>query len=147
VTGCSTGLGRTFAEHIHNAGHTIVATARNTSSLSYLPNEPRVLKLGLDVTSTVSITSAFDAAAKQFGRVDVVINNAGYGSMGEIEGFPEEDARLQMETNFWGPLHITQAAIKVFRDINPPGEGGTIVQVSSIGGFLAYQGNGMYHAR
>ncbi|PVH75529.1 NAD(P)-binding protein, partial [Cadophora sp. DSE1049] len=78
VTGCFTGLGKAFAERIHNAGHTLVATARNTTLLSYLPDGPQVLKLSLNVTSNDSIAFVFNAAVKQFGRIDVVINNAGY---------------------------------------------------------------------
>jgi NAD(P)-dependent dehydrogenase (short-subunit alcohol dehydrogenase family) len=147
VTGCSTGLGQAIATHVYNAGHNIVATARNLSSLSYLPDGPKVLKLRLDVTSSDSITSAIDAAVEKFGRLDVVINNAGYAAMTESEGFPEEEARMQLETNFWGPVAVTNASLRVFREVNAQGQGGTIVQISSIGGYLAYQGSSFYHAR
>jgi len=75
-----------------------------------------------------------------------VINNAGYGSLGEAESFPEEDARAQFETNFWGPVRITKDALRVFRDVNAPGQGGTVVQVSSLGGYLGYQGTSIYNA-
>ncbi len=146
MTGCSTGFGQAVATHIYNAGHTIVATARNTESLSYLPNSPKIFKLSLDVTSNESIISAISATTKKFGRLYVLINNAGYGSMGEFEGFPEFEARMQFETNFWGPARLTRAALPVFRDVNSKGQGGTIVQVSSIGGYLAYEGNSIYHA-
>jgi NAD(P)-dependent dehydrogenase (short-subunit alcohol dehydrogenase family) len=146
VTGCSTGLGQAIASHVHNAGHRIVATARNINSLNYLPDGPHVLKLSLDVTSNDSVTSAIDATVKQFGRIDVVVNNAGYGSMGELEGFPEEDARLQLETNFWGAVNVTRASLRAFREVNAPGQGGTIVQVSSLGGYVAFEGSSFYHA-
>lgn len=147
VTGCSTGLGQAIATHVNNAGHSIVATARSVKSLTYLPDSSRVLKLSLDVTSKDSIVSAFEAATKHFGRLDVVINNAGFGSMGELEGYPEDVARLSMETMFWGPVNVTKESLRLFREVNAPGQGGTIVQVSSIGGYLAYEGNCFYHAR
>jgi len=79
--------------------------------------------------------------------MDVVINNAGYGAMGECEGFPEDEARMQFETNFWGPVRVTKESLRVFREVNTPGQGGTIVQVSSLGGYLAFEGNAFYHAR
>lgn len=88
-----------------------------------------------------------EATVTRYGRIDVVINNAGYGSMGELESFSEEDSRLQMETNFWGPVNVTKAALRVFREVNAPGQGGTIVQVSSIGGQITFPGNAIYHAR
>jgi len=148
ITGCSAGgLGASIAKHVHQLGHNVVATARNIHSLDYLPEDPKVLKLSLDVTSQESITAAVNSAVKHFGRLDVVINNAGYGSMGELEGFPEDEARKQMETNFWGPVLLTRESIRMFREVNAPGQGGTIVQVSSMGGYLAYQGNSFYHAR
>lgn len=78
--------------------------------------------------------------------MDVVINNAGYAVMGDAESIPEADARLQMETIFWGPVMITQTAVRHFREVNPYGQGGTIVQVSSIGGYLTYPGSAFYHA-
>jgi NAD(P)-dependent dehydrogenase (short-subunit alcohol dehydrogenase family) len=147
VTGCSTGLGKSIAERIHSAGHSIVATARNINSLSYLPDGPKILKLSLDVTSQDSINACIAATVKRFERLDVVINNAGYGAMGELEGFPEDEARKQMETMFWGPVHLTKESIRIFREVNAPGQGGTIIQVSSIGGYLGFQGNCFYHAR
>jgi NAD(P)-dependent dehydrogenase (short-subunit alcohol dehydrogenase family) len=147
VTGSSAGLGESFSKQIYSIGHNIVATARNVNSLSYLPNnDPRVLKFSLDVTSQKSISAAIDATIKRFGRLDVLINNAGYGSMGEAEGFPEDEARTQFETNFWGPVRLTQECIRVFREVNRPGQGGTIIQVSSMGGYLGYEGNSFYHA-
>jgi NAD(P)-dependent dehydrogenase (short-subunit alcohol dehydrogenase family) len=147
VTGCSSGLGKSFAKYIHGSGHNIVATARNVDSLHYLPDGPKVLKLGLDVTSTGSINAAINETVRRFGRLDVVINNAGYNVSTEFEGFPEAEARKQMETMFWGPVHMTRESIRVFREINAPGQGGTIVQVTSIGGYLAYPGSAFYHSR
>jgi len=112
-------------------------------SLSYLPDGPRVLKLSLDVTSREAITASIAAAVKKFGQINVVINNAGYSLMGDTEGISVADARGQLETNFWGPVYMTQEVLHVFRDVNPRGQGGTIIQVSSIGGWLAFPGNAL----
>ncbi|KAJ5288975.1 NAD(P)-binding protein [Penicillium angulare] len=146
VTGCSSGLGKAFARAIYSAGHRIVATARDITSLSYLPDCPTVLKIKLDVTSQQAIENGFTEALAKFNEIYVVINNAGYGLMGDMEAITESDARHQLETNFWGPVHVTQQALKVFREINPKGRGGTIVQVSSVGGFLTAPGHSFYHA-
>ncbi|KAJ5711749.1 NAD(P)-binding protein [Penicillium malachiteum] len=146
VTSCSSGLGKSLAQIIYKAGHRLVATARNVPSLSYLPDEPNVLKLELDVTSQEAITSAFATALQRFPEIQVVINNAGYGLMGDMEAISEPEARDQLETIFWGPVHITQKALEIFREVNPKGRGGTIVQVSSIGGFLTAPGHSFYHA-
>jgi NAD(P)-dependent dehydrogenase (short-subunit alcohol dehydrogenase family) len=114
--------------------------------LSYLPDGPKVFKLNLDVCSRASIDAAFIAIVKRFGRLDVVINNAGYESEGEAEGFPEEIARTQFETNFWGPVRITTESIRIFREVNVPGQGGTVVQISSLAGFATFPGHSFYHA-
>ncbi|KAJ5647892.1 hypothetical protein N7490_004264 [Penicillium lividum] len=128
VTGCSSGLGKSLASNIHTAGHFLVATARNIDTLNYLPDGPSILKLNLDVTSPMAITKCFSAALDKFGRVNIVINNAGYCLFGDTEAIPESDARLQMETIFWGPVLITREA------------------VSSIGGYVTFPGNSFYHA-
>ncbi|PLB50214.1 NAD(P)-binding protein [Aspergillus steynii IBT 23096] len=146
VTGCSSGLGKAFAKKVYCAGHRVVATARNVAALSYLPDEPTVLKLSLDVTCGENILSSLTHAVNQFGRIDVVINNAGYGLMGDTEAIEEADARHQLETNFWGPARITQETLKIFREVNPRGQGGTVVQVSSMGGWMTAPGHAFYHA-
>lgn len=123
-----------------------MATARNVDTLSYLPDEANVLKLKLDVTSRETILDALSATVARFNQLDVVVNNAGYALMGDTEAVPESDARLQMETLFWGPVLITQNAVRIFREVNPAGKGGTIVQLSSIGGYLTFPGGSFYHA-
>ncbi|KAF7177620.1 hypothetical protein CNMCM7691_005949 [Aspergillus felis] len=146
ITGCSSGLGKALASLIHSAGHRFVATARNVDTLSYLPDGPNVLKLRLDVTSKADIHETLSATVAKFGRLDVVINNAGYPLMGDTEVIPESDARLQLETLFWGPVFISQEAVRIFREVNPAGAGGTIVQISSIGGYMAFPGSAFYQA-
>jgi NADP-dependent 3-hydroxy acid dehydrogenase YdfG len=147
VTGCSSGLGLALSKHIVKAGHKLVATARKTSSLSYLEESPRVLKLALDVTSTANITSVMAAAIEKFGQIDVVVNNAGYSLMGDTKAASDADARKRIDTNFWGVVDISKEALRIFREVNPKGSGGTLVQVSSMGGFLAFPGAAFYHAR
>ncbi|OKL58234.1 hypothetical protein UA08_06390 [Talaromyces atroroseus] len=146
ITGSSSGLGKSIAQTAYNAGHQVVATARNTRTLSYLPDDSRVLKLGLDVTSRKSIVSAIQSSVDRFGHLDVVVNNAGYTHMGDTEVISEADSRLLLETLFWGPVSIMQEAVRVFRDINPGRRGGTIVNVSSMGGSMTVPGNSFYHA-
>ncbi|KAL4864210.1 hypothetical protein BDV12DRAFT_205852 [Aspergillus spectabilis] len=146
ITGCSSGLGRSIANAAYESGYRIVATARSTSSLSYLDDGPRVLKLSLDVTSLDAIKQSIIKAVDHFGQINVVVNNAGYGLRGDTEAVSEEEARRQVETNFWGPVHVTRSALRVFRETNPHGRGGTIVQISSIGGWVGFPGNAFYHA-
>ncbi|EED23936.1 3-oxoacyl-[acyl-carrier-protein] reductase, putative [Talaromyces stipitatus ATCC 10500] len=149
ITGCSSGLGKSFAQAVYNLGHNVVVTARNTSTLSYLPDDsPRVLKIKLDVTSKESIINAVNSTVEKYGRLDVVINNAGYGLLGDSESIPEEDARMEIETLFWGPVFLMQEAVRVFREVNKPRHnvGGTIVNISSMGGTITVGGNAFYHA-
>jgi len=146
VTGCSSGLGKALAIHIAKSGHRLVATARKPSALAFLEDSERILKLQLDVTSPTDVANAFRTAADKFGRVDVVVNNAGYGLYGDTEATSDELARKQMDTNFWGPATVTREAIRVFREVNPKGEGGTVVQISSMGGYVGYPGGAFYHA-
>ena len=147
VTGCSSGLGAALANQISKAGYRLVATARKTSTLGYLEESPKILKLKLDVTSPPEIASVVAAAVEKFGRIDVVINNAGYGLGGEFEATTDADARRLVETNFWGPVNMTKEALRVFREVNPNGQGGTVVQVSSMGGYIGFPGQAFYHAR
>ncbi|KAI1471906.1 NAD(P)-binding protein [Daldinia caldariorum] len=158
ITGCSSGIGQALAQHIATAhpAQRVVATARNPSSLSAIPDGPNVLKLALDVTSTASIDAAFAAALAAYARVDVVVNNAGYNVMGDAEASPAGNgaARALMDANFWGAVDVSKRALPVFRDVNPNAKsggqggrgGGVIVNVSSLGGFLGSPGNAFYHA-
>lgn len=130
----------------------VVATARNVASLAApeLPDGPNILKLALDVTSPPSISAAFDETLARYGRVDVVVNNAGYSLMGDAEASPvgNADARALLDTNFWGAVDVTKRALNIFRDSNPKtGQiGGVILNVSSMGGVLGSPGSAYYHA-
>ncbi|KAH8698616.1 putative 3-oxoacyl-reductase [Talaromyces proteolyticus] len=146
VTGCSSGLGKAIVQTALNAGQHVVATARNVDSLSYLPDSKKVLKLRLDVTSKESIVKAIRETVEKHGRLDVVVNNAGYSLTGDTEAIPEEDARQLIETLYWGPVFIMQEAVRVFREVNPPNTGGTVINISSMGGSITVAGNSFYHA-
>jgi NAD(P)-dependent dehydrogenase (short-subunit alcohol dehydrogenase family) len=144
ITGTSKGFGRIWAEAALERGDRVAATARNVASLDGLVEQygDLVLPLQLDVTDKAAIDAAVAKAHKHFGRLDVVINNAGYGLFGAIEEVTEEQARAQIETNLFGPLWVTKAALPIMREQGS----GHIIQVSSIGGVNAFPTLGLYHA-
>ncbi|KAL8668514.1 MAG: hypothetical protein Q9168_006861 [Polycauliona sp. 1 TL-2023] len=149
VTGCSSGIGQALAQLVAQSPTArIVATARNISTLDIIPSSPRVLKLQLDVTSIPSITSALRTTMDKFGRVDVVVNNAGYTLAGDTEGAEDGESRAVMDTNFWGMVDVTKQALGIMRDENPKTgqQGGVIVNVSSMGGWSGFPGQAFYHA-
>ncbi|OHW97440.1 short chain dehydrogenase [Colletotrichum incanum] len=156
ITGCSSGMGLALAQIVaSNPTQRVVATARNVSKLTdnFPKDSPRVHLTSLDVTSADSIKAAFDSAVAKFGRIDVVVNNAGYGLMGDTESFvtnPEDmdQARKIVETNFWGTAQVSAHAVRVFRDENPKSGqiGGVVLNVTSIGGFAGFPGSAFYHA-
>lgn len=144
ITGTSRGFGREWAQAALARGDRVAATARDASSLDDLAAEhgDAVLALALDVTDRAAAFEVVARAHAHFGRLDVVVNNAGYGQFGFVEELSEQDARDQMETNLFGALWVTQAALPLLREQG----GGHIVQVSSIGGISAFPRVGMYHA-
>ncbi|KAK3217006.1 hypothetical protein GRF29_1g1630795 [Pseudopithomyces chartarum] len=149
ITGCSSGLGYALCEHLtKNTSSRVVATARKPSTLESLPTGPNILKLPLDVTSDSSIADALTTTLKQFGRIDVVVNNAGYSVMGDTETMDMDQARGVMEANFWGAVRVTQRVLPILRESNPKTgvKGGLVVQITSMGGRLAFAGNTFYHA-
>jgi NAD(P)-dependent dehydrogenase (short-subunit alcohol dehydrogenase family) len=149
ITGCSSGIGYALCEYLASKTRSrIVATARNPSSLSSLPDGPNMLKLALDVTSEASVADALAASLKHFGRIDVAVNNAGFGVMGDTETVGLEKARGAMDTNFWGAVMVTQKLLPIFRDENGKtgAKGGLVMQITSMGGRLAFPGNTFYHA-
>ncbi|KAK5100492.1 hypothetical protein LTS08_005243 [Lithohypha guttulata] len=149
ITGCSTGIGAAFAAQAHQLNHPVVATARNPSTLSYLPdNNPSVLKLQLDVTSDTSINAALQSAVAHFKRIDILVNNAGYNRLGVTEAVPESEVRDIMETVFWGAARLTTRILPIMRETNAQqgSIGGTIIQITSMGGRVVFPGNAGYHA-
>ena len=117
ITGSSRGLGRALADAVLAAGHKLVATARNPAQLADLVERygEQVRTLALDVTDPIAAGDAIAAAIEAFGRLDVLVNNAGYGNIGSIEDTRLEDIREQIETNLFGVIHVTKAAIPVLR--------------------------------
>lgn len=144
ITGTSRGFGREWAEAALERGDQVAATARDLSTLDSLVEKygDAILPIQLDVTDRERDFAAVQQAHAHFGRLDVVINNAGYGFFGAIEEASEQQARAQMETNYFGALWISQAALPLLRAQGS----GHIIQVSSIGGIGAFPNIGMYHA-
>lgn len=111
VTGSNQGLGKALLDAVLASGERVVATTRKPEALSELSKQyapSQLLVVPLDVTNEEQIKSAFKATKEHFRRLDVVVNNAGYGIQGEIEGTPDADARKIMETLFWGAVHVTK---------------------------------------
>lgn len=144
ITGASRGLGRQWAIAALDRGDRVAAAARDISALQELCEVygDAILPIRLDVTDREACFAAVGAAHERFGRLDVVVNNAGYGQYGFVEELSETEARAQMDTNFFGALWVTQAALPILRAQGS----GHIVQVSSIGGVTAFPNLGAYHA-
>ncbi len=144
ITGTSKGFGRIWAEAALARGDRVAATARDASTLAPLAEAygDLVLPLELDVTDKAGVDAAVASAEQRFGGLDVVVNNAGYGLFGTIEEVSEEQARAQIETNVFGALWVTKAALPGMRAQGS----GHVIQVSSIGGVTAFPGLGLYHA-
>jgi NAD(P)-dependent dehydrogenase (short-subunit alcohol dehydrogenase family) len=144
ITGTSSGFGRAFAEHALARGHCVVATARRTESLAELvASAPdRVLAVQLDVDVEGAAEAAVEAAVERFGRIDVLINNAGYGVVGALEETSDAELRALMNTNFFGAMAVTRAALPVLRKQRA----GAIVNISSLGGQLSFAGFSAYSA-
>jgi NAD(P)-dependent dehydrogenase (short-subunit alcohol dehydrogenase family) len=144
ITGTSRGFGREWAIAALERGDPVAATARDPATLDDLVAQhgDSVLPVALDVTDREAVFDAVRRAHERFGRLDVVVNNAGYGQFGMVEELSEAEARDQIETNLFGALWVTQAALPYLREQGS----GHFLQVSSIGGISAFAGIGMYHA-
>jgi NAD(P)-dependent dehydrogenase (short-subunit alcohol dehydrogenase family) len=132
ITGSSRGLGRAIAEAVIKAGDLVAATARQPSQLDDLVAGfgQRILPIALDVTDPEGARTAIAQAYRHFGRLDVIVNNAGYANVSPIESGDDEDFRTQFETNFWGVYNVSKAAIPFLREQG----GGLFIQISSVGG-------------
>jgi NAD(P)-dependent dehydrogenase (short-subunit alcohol dehydrogenase family) len=144
ITGCSTGFGRQIVLAALAAGDRVMATARRPETLAGLAEigGDRVSTTALDVTDPASVQAAAQATLAVFGRIDVLVNNAGFTMIGAVEETSMEQLRSLMEVNFFGAAEVTKAIVPLMR-----GQGsGTIVQMSSVGGRVTFPGMGGYHA-
>ncbi|MEU0948528.1 SDR family NAD(P)-dependent oxidoreductase [Streptomyces canus] len=144
ITGTSRGFGRQFAIAALGRGDLVAATARHAAALADLQAQygAAVLALSLDVTDRAAVGMAIQRAHAHFGRLDVIVNNAGYGLFGTVEEVTEEQVRAQLETNFFGPLWVCRAALPLLRRQGS----GHIVQISSTAGLLTAPNLGVYAA-
>lgn len=144
VTGSSRGLGRALVLAILNAGELVVATARNIRQLKDLADKypDQLLPVELDVVNFESIATAVKQAIDHFGRIDVLVNNAGFGIIGSAEAFTDDQVKSQLDTNLYAPIELTRAVIPYMREQGS----GHILQISSIGGRVASTGISIYQA-
>ena len=143
ITGASRGFGQEFARAALGRGDNVAATARDVSALQALRDEhPGLLALSLDVTDSDAVPDVVTEAEERFGRLDVVVNNAGYGHFGAVEEVTDADLRDQLETNVFGAHRVARAALPGMRERGS----GHIIQISSVGGVIAVPNMGAYHA-
>lgn len=144
ITGSSRGLGRSLTEAVLAAGDKVVATARDPQALQELAVEypGQVFPLKLDVTDYEAVYDAVRAAVDHFGKIDVLVNNAGFGIVGAVEAFTDAQVRSQLETNLYAPIEITRAVLPYMREQGY----GRILQISSIGGRVGNAGIAIYQA-
>ena len=144
ITGCSRGLGRALAEAVLQAGHKLVATARDPAQLDDLVQRhgDAVRAIALDVVDERAAQTAVQMAMDAFGGLDVLVNNAGYGNINAIEDTSMEEFRRQIDTNLFGTIIVTKAAIPVMREQRS----GHIIQFSSVGGRVGAPGRAPYSA-
>jgi NAD(P)-dependent dehydrogenase (short-subunit alcohol dehydrogenase family) len=144
VTGSSRGLGRSIAEAVLEAGHQLVATARTPGQLDDLVGKygDQLRAVALDVTDPAAAEAAVQVAVEAFGRLDVVVNNAGYANLASVEDITAEDFRRQLDTNLFGVVNVTKAALSVLREQGS----GHFIQVSSVGGRIGAVGLSAYQS-
>jgi NAD(P)-dependent dehydrogenase (short-subunit alcohol dehydrogenase family) len=144
ITGCSTGLGRALADLIVQRGWRVVVTARDQGAVTEIESATpdRVLALSLDVTNPAGIDAAVSAAKEKFGRIDVLVNNAGYGYQSTVEEGEEMEIRAQFDTNVFGLFSMTRAVLPLMREQRT----GNIINITSVAGLIGYPGSGYYAA-
>ncbi|BAT53839.1 short-chain dehydrogenase/reductase SDR [Nostoc sp. NIES-3756] len=142
ITGTSTGFGRALAEAVLEKGDKVVLTARKPEQVAQLAqaNPENAIAIRLDVTNAEEREAAVQAAIERFGRIDVLVNNAGQGSLGAIEGFSSEQIRKQFEVNCFGVIEMTRAVLPLMRRQ----KSGHIINITSIGGLAAIGGFALY---
>ncbi|KZT64520.1 NAD(P)-binding protein [Daedalea quercina L-15889] len=139
ITGSSSGFGRKMTELVLEKGDIAIATLRKPEVIADLVakyTSDQLLVIKLDVYKLEDIKTAFVAAERTFGRIDVVFNNAGYTMFAEVEGTPDEEARAMFDVNFFGAANVSREAVRVFRDVNKP-QGGRLLQMSSYNVYRA----------
>lgn len=141
ITGASSGIGKATALRFQSEGWTVIATMRDPAAGAELAARDNVLVTRLDVTDGASIAAAVDEGLARFGRIDALLNNAGYGAYGPLEAFSVERIRRQFDTNVIGLLQVTQAVLPHMR----ASRAGTIVNISSIGGQITFPLGTLYH--
>jgi NAD(P)-dependent dehydrogenase (short-subunit alcohol dehydrogenase family) len=142
ITGTSTGFGRELVEALIARHEKVVATARNLTKIADWQNQPNVLLATVDVTKPEQIKTALTAAVAKFGRIDVLVNNAGWGYFGAVEESDDTQVRRMMETNFWGVSNVTRAVLPIMRQQKH----GYIMNITSIAGLLGNPAFGYYNA-
>ena len=144
ITGCSTGFGRELSVILLKRGYRVAVTARDKAKVDDIVagHDKNGLALKLDVDKQDQIDAAVKAARDRFGRIDVLVNNAGYGYLAAVEEGDDADVRAMFETNFFGLAAMTRAALPIMR----AQKSGAIVNVSSMGGFIGFPGSGYYAA-
>lgn len=142
ITGSSTGFGRSLTEAVLKHGYRVIATARKPEQLSDLVDQypEQVKAVRLDVTNPQEVRDAVTSALNSFDRIDVLVNNAGYGTVGAIEEVSDEAIRHQFETNVFGALNMMRTVLPAMRQQRS----GHILNISSVGGFVAFGGTGIY---
>ncbi|SKC99775.1 NADP-dependent 3-hydroxy acid dehydrogenase YdfG [Burkholderia sp. YR290] len=141
ITGASRGLGALMAEAALADGNAVVAAGRNAAAIvERLGESPALLPVALDVTSEAQAKAAVDAAVEKFGRIDVLINNAGFGLLAAVEESSDADVRRMYDTNVFGLLNVTRAVLPVMRKQRS----GHVINMSSIGGYRSGAGFGVY---
>ena len=144
ITGCSTGFGRELAKLVLERGWRVLATARNPQQIQDLVagTDGRGLALKLDVTDSAQVIEAVKKAEATFSKIDVLVNNAGFGYMAAVEEGEDEEVRAMFETNFFGLVEMTKAVLPGMRRRRS----GHILNISSIGGFVGFPSSGYYNA-
>jgi NAD(P)-dependent dehydrogenase (short-subunit alcohol dehydrogenase family) len=141
ITGASSGIGKVTGRYFQERGWNVVATMRNPKKEQDLTVLPNVLVTRLDVQDPTSIRSAIEAGIERFGKIDVLLNNAGYGAFGPLEATPMDNIRRQFDVNVIGLLETTRAVLPHFRT----NRSGIIINVSSIGGKMTFPLGTLYH--